>query len=192
VLSRRLRGLVELFVHTVFDSGTNRFGAFFDRQWNPKSTVYSYGHDVESAWLLTAAADVLADEELMEKTREIADRTIYAILEEGIDHELGGLYNLGEGGQVVDTDKHWWAQAEAVVGFLNAFERSGEARFLEAALRSWRFAHGAFLDHGCGDWHARLDRAGRPYAHEEKLGLWKCPYHNSRMCLEVMRRWAVS
>jgi cellobiose epimerase len=88
----------------------------------------------------------------------------------------------------VDTDKHWWPQAEAVVGFLNAYQLSADPTLLDAALHSWSFIQERIVDAEGGEWFFRVSQTGEPYREEDKVGLWKCPYHNARACLEVLHR----
>ena len=116
---------------------------------------------------------------------KIADVT----LAEGIDAD-GGVYNLGGPGGLVDPAKEWWPQAEAVIGFLNAWQLSGQERFLEAALRSWNFIETHLIDRQNGEWFRGVTRDGRVLADQLKVSLWKCPYHNGRMGLEAVRRLA--
>lgn len=190
-LARQLGVLIEVFLERIIDPETFHQHCFFREDWRPIPDGVSFGHDIETSWLLDEAATVLGDGERNRRASAMAAAMAGAVLAGGLDHDGGLFYSRSEDGRL-DTDKHWWAQAEAVVGFLNAFERSGEGRFREAALQCWHFAHDALINRTHGEWHARLARDGTPYADDDKLGLWKCPYHNTRMCLEVMRRTAAS
>jgi mannobiose 2-epimerase len=109
------------------------------------------------------------------------------VLREGLD-PMGGVFYLADSAGNVDKGKEWWTQAEAVVGFLNAYQETGRQDFLEAAWDTWGFIKGHMLDHRHGEWHRRVDREGTPEPGHEIVGPWKCPYHNARACLEVMRR----
>jgi len=119
-------------------------------------------------------------------------KTAQAVYEQGLDADGGLLYEADkttEGTfEIVDTDKHWWPQAEAVVGFLNAYQLSGAQHFLHAAEKSWEFIENHIIDHERGEWFWLVSRAGIPDAGKDKVGPWKCPYHNSRTCFEVMKR----
>ena len=103
----------------------------------------------------------------------------------------GALFNEREPDGRLDTDKHWWPQAEAVVGFLNAYAHTGETAFAEAAVEAWGFIRHVLVDRDGGEWFFRVARDGTPYREEDKVGLWKCPYHNARACLEIMERVGV-
>lgn len=186
ILGRRLAELVTCFEETILDPETHHATLFFDVDWTPRSQVVSYGHDIETGWLLLDAAEAVGGAELRERVAGRSVAIARATLEEGRDAD-GALFNeRGPGGEH-DTDKHWWPQAEAVVGFLGAYEESGDATFLEAARDAWAFTKRHLLDREHGEWHFRVSRAGVPYD-EDKVGPWKCPYHSARACLEVMRR----
>ena len=110
----------------------------------------------------------------------------YATLEQGVDSD-GGLLDEGDASGPIGHHKHWWPQAEALVGFLNAYQLNGDPRFLDATLASWHFIKECFVDREHGEWFATVDGQGRPLD-LEKAGMWKTPYHNARACLEVTAR----
>jgi mannobiose 2-epimerase len=186
-VAARLRELIELFLTRILDAQTNHFHHFFDEQWQVRSDTYTFGHDIEGSWLLCEAAEVLGDANLLSRVRAIAIKIAQAVYAEGLDHD-GGLFYKQEPGGHIDTGKHWWPQAEAVVGFLNAYELSGEQHFLQAAEQSWAFIEAHIVDRKHGEWFSLVSREGVPDASREKVGPWKCPYHNSRTCFEVMER----
>jgi mannobiose 2-epimerase len=166
---------------------------FFDLEWNSLSPVISYGHDIEASWLLWDAAEALNDARLLARSRPVALDMAAGVLAHGCDAD-GSVFYEGEQERVVKTDKHWWPQAEAVVGFLNAHALGGGDVFLKAAERTWQFIEDHVVDREHGEWFAELERSGRPlpdYPEHDgscKVGPWKCPYHNARACIEVMRR----
>ena len=184
-LADRLRALVELFLDRVIDPETGHLRCFFALDWTPQGELVSYGHDVEASWLLDEAAAVLGDDALAARVRPASVRIARLTLD-GLDAD-GGLFNERDGGHL-DTDKHWWPQAEAVVGFANAFGHTGEAVFAEAAARTWAFIQSTIADREGGEWFFRVSRDGTPYREEDKVGPWKCPYHNARACLELLER----
>ena len=184
-LSGRLRALIELFVGPSFRSHSGHFVLFFDSDWRPKSRAISYGHDIEATWLLLDAADAIGDEDLRARVRDVAVEVARITRDEGQDED-GGLFNEGGPEGIVDSDKDWWPQAEAIVGFLRAYEETGDAAFLEAAEGAWGFIKRFVRDVENGEWFGRLSRAGVPYEGEDKVGPWKCPYHNGRACLNVL------
>jgi mannobiose 2-epimerase len=161
--------------------------AFFTERWEPRSAKISFGHDIETSWLLLEGAHALGDPALTARVRAAARRLAAAVLERGFDAEHGGLFNEREGDRL-DTDKEWWPQAEAVVGFLAAYQDSGDERHLDAAVATWRFIARHMVDRRNGEWFRRVSRSGDRTRGGEKVGPWKCPYHDGRACLEVIAR----
>jgi len=183
----RLRELIEVFLKYIIDPATQHFILFFDEEWNPRSKKISFGHDIEGNWLLCEAAEVLGDAGVLGRVRATAIKMAQAVYEQGLDAD-GGLFYECEPGGPIDTDKHWWPQAEAVVGFLNAYELSGQKHFMDAAERSWAFIEEHIVDPVHGEWFWLVSKEGFPDARHDKVGPWKCPYHNSRTCFEGMER----
>jgi len=187
VLRERLRELLGIFLARVIDPETNHFRMFFDEVWRDRSDRFSFGHDIEGSWLICEAAEVLGDKKLLEQARRAAVKMAQAVYEEAVDAD-GGLVYEGTSEEIIDTDKHWWPQAEAVVGFLNAYELSGKDYFRKAAERSWEFIEKYIVDRQHGEWYWKVSRDGTPSKDKYKVDMWKCPYHNSRTCFEVMER----
>lgn len=186
-LRSALRELVELMLTRVVDARTAHLGLFFTRDWQPTSDRISYGHDIEAAWLLGRAAEALGDPALTARTDALAVRIADVTLAEGTDTD-GAIFNQGGPGGITDATKEWWPQAEAVVGFLHAWQRSGEGRYLAAAAKTWSFIDRHLIDRRHGEWFRGVTREGRVIASFEKVGFWKCPYHNGRMGLEAAVR----
>ena len=187
LLRQRLVEVTELFLDTIVGDEGGHMCCFFDEDWTRKSDVVSYGHDIEASWLLLEAADVIGDGALRGRARRAALGSAAAVHREGVDPR-GGLFNeVGPSG-VVDTDKEWWPQAEAIVGFLNGYEQTGDQEFLAAAQATWSFVKRYVLDREHGEWHRRVSAEGSVRAGHEKVGPWKGPYHNGRACLEVITR----
>ncbi len=184
--------LVDVTLNYIIDPGTSHFKLFFDPDWQSLSKVVSFGHDIEGSWLLVEAAQVLGGKPLIQRCQKAGLRMAAAVHEEGLDEE-GGLFYEAEDGKIIDPDKHWWAQAEAVVGFYNAYQMSGEERFLDSSRQIWNFIEAKFIDRKYGEWFGRLNHRGVPYTdgyekEQCKVGPWKCPYHNARTCFEMMER----
>ena len=186
-LRKRLEALWQIIALRIRDAKTNHLILFQDRDWKPLSEALSYGHDIEASWLLLEAAEVLGDKELIERTKAIALAMAEMVLEDGFDHEHGGVLD-GVDHDMSVLGKEWWPQAEAVVGFLNAYELSGKDDFLEAALASWQFIDQFVIDHTYGEWYYRVSPEGKPELELPKVSPWKCPYHNARAALETIER----
>ena len=186
-LRASLTALIRCFLDVIIDAGTHHLASAFDAQWHPVSDVVSFGHDIEAAWLLTEAAETISEADLLAEVQDKAVRMTEVTLRGGTDDD-GGLFNEATPSGLLDDDKHWWPQAEAVVGFVNAFQITQDERFLQAALHTWAFIQRTLVDARHGEWFFRVSRTGRPYDSEDKVGPWKCPYHNVRACLEVMTR----
>ncbi len=186
-LRNRLRELLRIFLEHILDPETHHFRMFFNEAWLDRSDRFSFGHDIEGSWLICEAAEVLGEAPLLNAVQTSALKMAQAVYEQATDTD-GGLFYEGRGKEIIDTDKHWWPQAEAVVGFLNAYELSGKEHFLRASERSWEFIEKHIVDRERGEWYWMVSRDGSPNNEKDKVGPWKCPYHNSRMCFEVMER----
>lgn len=188
-LRRQLRNLVQLFLRR-FMSGQYYFHLFFDERWQLRSSTRSYGHDIEGSWLLHEAAGLSGDSALLNEVSVVAVKMATSVLQEGLAADGGLIYERREDGST-DTDRHWWPQAEAMVGFVNAWQISGDARFADAALRVWEYVREHLIDRQNGEWYWLVDSEGKPSVADDKAGPWKCPYHNGRACMELMDRLPV-
>ncbi|MBN1480293.1 N-acyl-D-glucosamine 2-epimerase [candidate division KSB1 bacterium] len=186
-LEQKLAEMIKIFTSFIIDPDSFHFRLYFDEEWQPKSNLLSFGHDIEGSWLLYEAAEVLGMNELEIKIKEYSINMANAVLQRGIDRD-GGLFYEANASDIVDTDKHWWPQAEAVVGFLNAFEISQDIKFLNAAIKSWNFIEKHIIDKKNGEWFWRVSKERKPYQNAPKVSEWKSPYHNCRACLEILRR----
>ena len=186
-LKARQRALIELFLQRIVDPSTGHFKLFFDDQWNSLLPNVSYGHDIEGSWLLVEAAEVQGDPVLLAQVRQTAVQIAAAVYQDGLEPDGGLPYESGPQG-LVDSDKSWWVQAEAMLGFYSAWQLSGQARFAEAARQSWNFIQNRMVDRVHGDWIKKLHRDGTPDEGNYKVGPWECPYHHSRACFEMLDR----
>ncbi len=196
-LRQRQRELIELTLTRIIDPRTHHLVLFMKNDWTPIGDEVSYGHDIELSWLLVEAAQVLGDPALLARAKTEALAIAKVTNAEGIDAD-GGVYMEGNPKGPTNMDKEWWEQAEATVGFLNAYEISGDPRDFAYSRRSWDYIQKYFVDRQKGDWYYMLHRDGTPMLEMTarngrtfpmaKQNIWKCPYHNSRCCLEVMAR----
>ncbi len=189
-LQARHHALIETFQTRILDPATGHFKLFFDEAWQSLSDGISYGHDVEGSWLLWEAAEMQADPALAAQARETALKLATAVYRDGVDED-GSLFNEGSPHGLTDDSKFWWAQAEAMVGFYNAYQLSGEAHFAGAAYRCWSYIEAKMVDRTYGDWVKHLERDGAPNHSRYKIGPWECPYHHSRACFELLDRLLV-
>ncbi|OHB62357.1 MAG: N-acyl-D-glucosamine 2-epimerase [Planctomycetes bacterium RBG_13_46_10] len=183
----RLIELIEIFQKHIINSKTFHFELFFDEKWHSTNNIVSFGHDIEGSWLLCEAAEVLGQPNIAATVREWSLKMAQAVYEQGLDKD-GALFYEGRDGKIINSDKEWWPQAETVVGFLNAYQLSGDEKFLQASIKCWEFIEQRIVDHKHGEWFWRVRRDGMPDMREPKVSEWKCPYHNARACFETIRR----
>jgi len=185
-LKMQILQLTDNFFDYFIDKNTHHLSLFFDENWNRKSSTVSYGHDIESSWLLLEAVQVVGDPDRIARVKrlclQIADVTC-----KGLDTEGGLWYEFEPGTENIIKEKHWWVQAEAMIGFFNAWQISGDQKYLERSIGSWEFVKSRILDLKDGEWYWGVDEQGG-IMKGDKVGIWKCPYHNSRACLEIMGR----
>lgn len=183
----RLKFQMNVTYDKIFDKNGDKLMVFFDRELNEIGDVYSYGHDIEATWLIDRAADVIGDEEFAKKFRDMNSRIASKIAKIAYDKDSGSLLNECDKG-VVNRQRIWWVQAESVVGFLNAHQR-GYGDYLALAENIWSYIRNNISDKRAGgEWQWSLDDNGKPDPKNNIVDPWKCPYHNGRMCLEVMSR----
>jgi len=189
VVAGRLRNLINIFLDKIIDSKTSHLIVFMDERWNPNSALHSYGHDIEASWLLQEAAEVLGDKMIISKVEKAVPLIVNAAME-GVQPD-GSIITEKDAENVEEnTNRDWWPQAETVVGLVNAFKLSGDTVYLNKAIRCWEFIDKNLVDHQEGEWFNSVSSSGEINKKGDKAGFWKCPYHNGRMCLEVMSRQA--
>lgn len=185
IVEEKLREILEIIRTKVYDSKKHILGVFFDAQLNNICDMHSYGHDIEAAWLLDRAAEVLGDECVRQETYAYTKEIAYKTLEVAFD---GKAMNNERFKDEVDTTRVWWVQAESIVGFINAYEKTEDKVFLETAQKLWDFIKEYLIDPRSGEWYWDLDSTNQPVSKKPIVEPWKCPYHNGRMCFEVIRR----
>ena len=159
-LEKQLRNLIGLFTTKILNIKTGHLELFFNDDWQSKYRIISYGHDIEASWLIHEAALVLGDQELLDKVEPLVEY------------------------------RHWWVQAENVVGHLNLYQHFDDGVGLKKAHDCWRFIKQHLIDREHGEWHWSVRADGTVNTTDDKAGFWKCPYHNGRMCMEVIERFA--
>ena len=186
-VKERIMWIMDVFADKVYNPALHRQEVFFDAHWKPIIDLHSYGHDIETAWLIDRGVEILGEKKYQDKMTPITkDLTaqIYKIAFDG-----SSLANECENG-VVNSHRIWWVQAETVVGFLNGYKMSPDKiEYLEAAQNTWKFIKEHVIDKRNGsEWYWEVDEEGKPYPNRPIVEPWKCPYHNGRMCLEVIKR----
>lgn len=180
-----IRYMLDLVADKVYNSEIGRQEVFFDRTWHTLIDLYSYGHDIEASWLIDRGLEILNDDaytaRIFPMTRTIVENIYQRAYKEH------SLVNEAENG-VVDTTRIWWVQAEAVIGFLNGYQKAPEHKeYLEAAEDIWNYINEYLIDKRCREWYWGLDENRKPLE-KPIVEPWKCPYHNGRMCFEVIKR----
>ena len=186
-LRSQIQTLINNFLDHIINSETNHLVLFFDEDWNKKSDTVSYGHDIEATWLLLEAAEAIKHHELIEKVKQQCIK-ISEATKEGLDTDGGLWYEYEPAEDHLIKEKHWWVQAEAMVGFYNTWQISNNEEYLDLSLRNWAFVKQHLLDIKNGEWFWGIYANGDVMQTEDKAGIWKCPYHNSRACIELIKR----
>lgn len=185
-VENRLRFLISQFEKKLFHPEKKRLEVFFDAHMNSILDLQSYGHDIEASWLLDRACEVLGDSALLKRTRAFTQVLAESVYERAYRKE--SLENECCRG-ITDTTRVWWVQAEAVVGFLNAYKYTSDEKYLEAARNIYGYIEKYFVDkRKDSEWFWDLNEEGRPESRKPLVEPWKCPYHNGRMVFEIKKR----
>ncbi len=187
-LEASLRNLIDIFTDRILNPATHHLDLFFDMDWKRGAgALESYGHDIECSWLIHEAALVLGDADVLKKVEPVV-RMVAQASEKGLNADGSMVHEANLDTGYVDSDLHWWVQAEAVVGFFNLWQHFNDEAALEKANRCWQYIKDNLIDYGNGEWYWSRHKDGSLNLDDDKAGFWKCPYHNSRMCLEIMER----
>ena len=187
-VSAALRRLIAIFTTRILNPETHHLDLFFEMDWTRGGgRLESYGHDIECSWLLHEAALVLGDADVLAQVEPVV-RMVAKASEKGLnaDGSMTHEANLDTG--YVDADRHWWVQAENVVGWMNIYQYFGDASALDKAQRCWQYIKDQLIDREHGEWYWSRRPDGTVNQDDDHAGFWKCPYHNSRMCLEIIER----
>jgi mannobiose 2-epimerase len=181
----RLKALVDIFLDKIIDPKTSHLICFLDKDWKKNSAVDSYGHDIESSWLLSEAAGLLGDPAFLAKVKDVSIKIANAAAE-GLNTDGSLNYEKDLKNGHMSTERSWWAQSECIVGYLNAYELTENEKYLDNAINCWNYTKNHFVDNKNGGWFSSVSESG--VARGEKGGFWVCPYHNGRMCMELVER----
>jgi mannobiose 2-epimerase len=185
-LKDSIRHLLDVFMQHFIDPHTFHLRLFMDENWNTRSTLVSYGHDIEAAWLLLDCAEKINSAGYIQRYRGLSLQVSTAAAE-GLDADGGLWYEYDPSREFLVREKHSWPQAEAMIGFFNAWQLTGNEKWLKHSMNAWNFVKQYIKDDDRGEWFWGV-YADYSLMQKEKAGFWKCPYHNSRACLELMRR----
>jgi cellobiose epimerase len=188
MLREQIAGLLNLFDRYIINKDTNHLNLFMDENWQVRSTLVSFGHDIEAAWLLLECAEIAGYKLYIEHYKELSIK-LAAAATEGLDDDGGLWYEYDPVNDHWIREKHSWPQAEAMVGFFGAWQLSGSEEYLRFAAGSWHFIKTQLKDETNGEWFWGITQSGKQMA-KEKAGFWKCPYHGVRACMEISRRVA--
>jgi mannobiose 2-epimerase len=183
-LKKQLYGLLNNFIEHIIDKKTQTQILFLTDDWQPRSEIISYGHDIEASWLLLESAEVLHDKQWIAKIKPFSIGLSDAA-QKGIDTDGGMFYETEN--EHLKTQKDWWPQAEAMVGFYNSYQITKDQNYFYQAIKSWNFIKKNLVSK-TGEWYWGVNANGEALTNMDKVGMWKCPYHNARACMEMIRR----
>lgn len=186
-VAEKLKFILDIFRDKIYNPKLGRLEVFFDAQYNSLIDLYSYGHDIETAWLIDRGLEILDDKDYMETIYPITRRLTAQVFEEAFDNQ-GMPAECCKG--VVEESRIWWVQAEAMVGFYNGYQKSpSHTEYRGAVIKLWEFIKRYLIDKRTGsEWFWEVDKEGVPFSKKAIVEPWKCPYHTGRMCFELIKR----
>ncbi|MCL2034082.1 MAG: AGE family epimerase/isomerase [Oscillospiraceae bacterium] len=187
-VANSMRRILKIFREKIYNPALHRQEVFFDADMNSILDLHSYGHDIEASWLIDWGCALLDDEALAKEIGEITSDLARQVYETAYHND--SVWNEREKG-VDDETRIWWVQAEAAVGFLNQYQKHPQdAQYMQAAAAVWGYIKDYMVDSRPGsEWFWEVDNNGNPNRNKPMVEPWKCPYHNGRMCFEILRRW---
>ncbi|MGM0376694.1 MAG: AGE family epimerase/isomerase [Bacteroidota bacterium] len=188
ILRNRMKSLVRIFIDRILDNTSGHFHLFFDEDWTVRSNMVSYGHDIEGTWLINEAASLIDDPELTREARTRTTEMAGIFLKEGMAPDDSVYYEKDLDQDSMHKERHWWGQAEALVGLLDAFENTSDEKYFEGFLKIWHYIRQHVVDFDKGEWFGIIEDDGTPRPGEPKAGFWKCPYHSTRALMETIQR----
>ena len=186
-VKKRLHWILDLIAEKIYNPQKQRQEVFFDKNYHTILDLHSYGHDIETAWLVDRGVELLGEETYREKMTPITQALTAQVYQVAFDgHSLANECDRG----VVNENRVWWVQAETLVGFLNAYQKDpSHSEYRDAVLAEWEFIKEHVVDKRDGsEWYWEVQKDGSPIVTRPIVEPWKCPYHNGRMCFEVMKR----
>ena len=188
-LRRSIIRLIGIFKERFLNPATHHLDLFFDDEWQGSRNMQSFGHDIEASWLLHETALVLADEQILAEVEPMV-KHIAVAADEGLQPDGSMIYERNTTTGLTDAQRQWWVQCECIIGHVNLYQHFGDEQALTVAKRCWHYVQQHLIDLEMGEWHWAVLPDGSINLTDDKAGFWKCPYHNARMCLEIMERTA--
>ena len=180
----RIKTILEIFRTRIFNPRTGHLDLLFHEDWTPAGSEVSYGHEIEASWLLDEAAETIGEAGTYQPiVKRVADSATEGLLPDG---SMAYEYDPKSG--KLDAERHWWVEAEAMVGYFNLYQKTGQGHYLETVLGLWEFIKGNLIDRSGGEWFWGVRPDGKVNRQSDKAGFWKCPYHNTRLCTELITR----
>ena len=186
-LAGRITNLIDIFLTHLLNSETNHLDLFFNDKWQGRRNIQSFGHDIEAVWLLHEAALKLGKPEVLAKVEKAIIRIAKAA-DEGLQPDGSMIYERWTDTGHVDDQRQWWVMCECVIGHVDLYQHFGDKTALDIARHCWRYIVEHIIDRERGEWYWGCDKNGHSNRIDDKAGFWKCPYHNTRMCLEIIER----
>lgn len=193
-LEKQLRILIDIFIHRLLNPITYHLDLFFDRNWRGNRDIESYGHDIEAVWLINEALEVIGDDELTKQVRPVLEKIAIASAK-GLQSDGSMIHEAkrvnsqtGKSYLIADMQRQWWVECETVIGFLDQAAVTGNEQYREQAEKTYNYICDNLVDWQGGEWYWAVLADGSLDTENDKAGFWKCPYHNTRMCLEIIQR----
>lgn len=189
-VKEKLLWMMDIIADKVYNEKLQRQEVFFDENWNSILDLHSYGHDIETAWLVDRSLSIINEEAYTEKLLPITKALTKKIYETAFDgHSVANECDRG----VRNEWRVWWVQAESIVGFINGYEKTKEESYKDAAAAIWDYIEAHLIDKREStfpgrEWYWHVTKEGKPDEEADMVEPWKCPYHNGRMCFEVIKR----
>lgn len=186
-LKKSILNLIDIFTEKLLNKETYHLDLFFDDEWHGKRNIESYGHDIEASWLLHETALVLGEKQVL-NTIEPIIRSIAKASDEGLRPDGSMIYEHWKDNNTYDLQRQWWVQCESVIGHVNLYQHFQDEDAFVKAKQCWDYIQTNLVDKEHGEWYWAILDDGTTNHIDDKAGFWKCPYHNSRMCLELIER----
>jgi mannobiose 2-epimerase len=186
-LQQSIYRLLDVFSHRFYNPETHHLDLFFDDEWQGRRNIQSFGHDIEATWLLYETLLVLGDQQATDRLRPLI-ASLAKAADEGLCPDGSMIYERWTDSGDTDRQRQWWVQCENIIGHANLYQYYNDREALDIVFSCWQFVKDHLIDRQNGEWHWAIDGRGNINLDDDKAGFWKCPYHNTRMCLEILER----